>query len=147
MRTAAQLASTTLAFRGSVVQPEIFLSEDFFYNWKRQCTLTPISRAKVFPKLSKMGIPMTILDRLTSIQLTEVLCMVIVILYHCKVQDLGIPHYIPECYSRADLTAAMAMEKIRLISPAVHFNILRNMDFFTEDRLGICTSFYEIPVQ
>ena len=60
----------TLAFRGTRVQPDIFLSEDFFYNWKRQCTLTPISRAKVLPKLSKMGIPTTILDRLTSIHLT-----------------------------------------------------------------------------
>ena len=41
----------------------------------------------------------------------------------------------------------MAMEKIRYISPALHFNILRNMDFFKEDRLGICKSFYEVPVQ
>ena len=41
----------------------------------------------------------------------------------------------------------MAMEKLRLISPALHFNILRNMDFFTVDRLGVCVNFYEIPVQ
>ena len=110
-------------------------------------TLTPIGRAKVLPKLAKIGIPMTILDRLTSTQLTEVLCMFIIILYHTKVQEMGIPHYITSCYRRADLTAAMAMEKIRYIFPALHFNILRNMDFFKEDRLGICKSFYEVPVQ
>jgi hypothetical protein len=97
----------TLAFRGTGVQPEIFLREDFFFNWERQCTSTPISWAKVLPNLSEMGIPMTILDRLTSTQLTKVLSMVIVILYHCKVQELGIPHYIHMCYRRADLTAAM----------------------------------------
>ena len=34
----------------------------------------------------------------------------------------------------------MAMEKKRLISPAIHVNILQNMDFFIEDRFGICTS-------
>ena len=127
--------------RGTEVQPDALLDEDFFYNWKRQLTLTPIGRAKVLPKLAKMGIPMTILDRLTSTQLTEVLCMIIIII------QLGLPHYIPACYRRADLTAAMAMEKIRYITPALHFNILKNIDFFTEDRLGICRTFYEIPVQ
>ena len=60
---------------------------------------------------------------------------------------MGLPHYIPAFYRRADLPAAMVMEKIRYISPALHFNIIRNMDFFTEDRLGICRTFYEIPVQ
>ena len=30
--------------------------------------------------------------------------MMIIILYHSKVQELGIPHCILECYKRADLT-------------------------------------------
>ena len=44
------------------------------------------------------------------------------------------------------MTADMAMEKIILISPTVHFCILRNLEFFIEDRLGIDHSFYEIPM-
>ena len=52
-----------------------------------------------------------------------------------QVQDQDLPHYVPE--RNEALTAVMAMEKIRLISPAVHFCILRNLEFFMEDRLGI----------
>ena len=87
----------TLAYRGTEVQPDIFLDEDLFFNCKHQCTLTQLARAKVMPKLAKMGIPMTILVKLTSTQLTEVLYMVIVILYHSKAQEMDIPHYIPDC--------------------------------------------------
>ena len=56
---------------------------------------------KVMPKLAKMGIPMTILDKLSSTQLTEVLCLVLVILYHTRVQEMGLPHYVPDCYTGA----------------------------------------------
>jgi hypothetical protein len=99
------------------------------------------------PKLAQMGIPMTILDTLTSTQFTEVVCMGIVILYQSKAQEMGIPNYISDCYMSSDLTADMAMEKMRFISPALHFNILRNMYFFTEDRFGICTSFHQADLR
>ena len=60
-------------------------------------------------------------------------------LYDTDIQDQGLPHcqYVPESYRNVALTADTAMEKIRLISPAVHFCILRNLEFFMEDRLGI----------
>ena len=41
----------------------------------------------------------------------------------------------------------MAMEKIRLTSPAAHFSMMRNPDFFTVDRLWVNHIFYEIPLQ
>ena len=47
----------TLAYRGTEVQPDGFLDEDFFYNWKRQETLTPIGRTKVLPKLARWASP------------------------------------------------------------------------------------------
>ena len=48
------------------------------------------------PKLERMGIPITILVELSSSQLTEILYLVCIILYDTKVQDKGIPHYVPE---------------------------------------------------
>ena len=95
---------------------------------------------------------MTLLNELSSTQLTEVLCLVCVIPYDTRVQEIGVPDYVPGPYRRRrdrnrSLSADMAMEKIRLISPAVYFNILRNIDFFTVYRLGVNPIFYEIPVQ
>ena len=65
---------------------------------------------------------------------------------------MGVPDYVPGPYRKRrdrnrSVSADMAMEKIILTSPAVYFNILRNMDFFTVDRLGVNPIFYEIPVQ
>ena len=42
-------------------------------------------------KLERMRIQSTILVKLNSIQLTEILCLVCRILYNTKVQDKGIP--------------------------------------------------------
>ena len=53
--SSAGLSQATLESRGTEVQPDALPDEDFFYNWKRQVTLTPIGRAKVLPKLAKMG--------------------------------------------------------------------------------------------
>ena len=99
------------------------------------------------PKLERMAIPITILVKLTPTQLSEILCLVCRMLYNTKIQDKGIPHYVPESYRNLSLTADMAMEKIRLTSPAAHFCILRNLEFLSVDRLGIHHSFYEIPMQ
>ena len=41
----------------------------------------------------------------------------------------------------------MAIQKIRLTSPAADFSILGNPKFFTVDRLGVNHTFYEIPKQ
>ena len=60
--SSAGVYQATLEARGTEVQPDSLLDEDFFYNWKRQVTLTPIGRAKVLPKLHKMGVPMVILN-------------------------------------------------------------------------------------
>ena len=71
-------------FKGTEEQPAIYLDESLFYKWKRLGSLT-LPRGKVVPKLSKMGIPMTILNELSSTQLTEVLCLVCIILYDTNV--------------------------------------------------------------
>ena len=60
----------TLAFSGTEVQPDIYMDESLFYNWKRLGSRTPLPRGKVLPKLAKMGIPMTLLNELSSTQLT-----------------------------------------------------------------------------
>ena len=44
----------TLAFRGTEEQPDLYLHETMFYNWKRLGSLTPLPRGKVLPKLAKM---------------------------------------------------------------------------------------------
>ena len=67
------------------------------------------------PKLERMGIPITILVKLTFTQLTEILCLVCRILNNTKVQDKWIPHYVPDSYRNLSLTVDMAMEKIRLL--------------------------------
>ena len=108
-------------------------------------SLTPLPRGKVMPKLERMGIPMTILQELSSTQLTEILCLVC--MYDTKVHDKGIPDYVHEPYRNRSLTSDMAMEKTRLTSPAAYFCILRNPEFFSVDRLGIHHTFYEIPMQ
>ena len=99
------------------------------------------------PKPERMGIPMTILTEMSSTQLTEILCLVCIILYDTKVQDKGIPQYVPGPYRNRALTSDMAMEKIRLTSPAAYFSILRNPEFFTVVSLGVNHTFYEIPLQ
>ena len=48
---------------------------------------------------------MTILQELSSTQLTEILCLVCIILYDTKVQDKGIPHYVPEPYTNRSQTS------------------------------------------
>ena len=121
------------------MQPANYLDKSLFYNWKRLGSLTPLPRGQVLPKLSKMGIQdgyprwaskmgisMTILNKISSTQLTEVMCLVCVILYDTKVQKTGMPDYVPDPYRNRAMSSDMAMEKIRLISSAVYFNILRN---------------------
>jgi hypothetical protein len=130
----------TLSIRGTEIQPAFYMDESLFYNWRRLGSRTPLPRGKVLPKLAKMGIPMTILNGLSSTQLSEVLCLICVILYDTRAQKMGVPDYVPGPYRKRrdrnrSVSADMAMEKIILISPAVYFNILRNMDLFTVDSL------------
>ena len=87
------------------------------------------------PKPERMGIPMTILTEMSSTQLTEILCLVCI---------KGIPQYVPGPYRNRALTSDMAMEKIRLTSPAAYFSNLTYPELFTVDRLGVCRTFYEI---
>ena len=136
--TATRPAPTRLPWPsgGTEEQPALYLDENMFYNWKCLGSLTPLPRGKVMPKLAKMGIPMTILTELSSTQLTEILCLVCIILYDTKAQGMGIPHYVPGPYRNRALTSDMALEKIRLTFPATHFSILRNPDFFSVDILA-----------
>jgi hypothetical protein len=120
-----------------------YLDVAFFYNFKKSGGLKPLARAKVMPKLLKQGIPMYILLELSAVQLSEMLYLIIRILYETKAQLLGIPQYIPGPYRNKDLSTVMCLEKIWYLSPAVHFFILRTPSFFAVDRLGIQQEFYE----
>ena len=103
--TDAGTYQASLACRGTEEQPALYLDESFFYNWKCLGSLTPLPRGKVMPKLERMGIPMTILQELSSTQLTKILCLVCIILYDTKVQDKEIPHYVPGPYRNRALTS------------------------------------------
>ena len=48
----------------------------------------------------------------SNMPLTEILCLVCIILYDTKVQNKGIPHYVPEPYRNRSLTSDIAMAKI-----------------------------------
>ena len=85
----------TLSIRGTEIQPAFYMDESLFYNWRRLGSRTPLPRGKVLPKLAKMGIPMTILNGLSSIQLSEVMCLICVILYDTRAQKKDVPDYIP----------------------------------------------------
>jgi hypothetical protein len=106
--------------------------------------LKPLGRAKVTPKLLKQGIPTYILLQLSSAQLSEMLYLIQRILYETKAQQQGVPHYLTGPYRNQDLTTVMCLEKIWYLSPAAHFVILRNPNFFSVDRLGVQSEFYEI---
>ena len=111
----AGIYQATLAIRRQQSQPAVYLDDSYFYNWKCVGSLTHLPRGNSRPKLERMGIPNTILVKLTSTMLTEIPCLVCRILYDTNIQDKGIPHYVPETYRNVSLTADMAMEKIRLI--------------------------------
>ena len=64
------------------------------------------------PKLERMGILITLFQQLTSPSLKEILCLFSRMLYD----------YVPQCYRNVPVTADMSMEKIRHISPAIHFS-------------------------
>ena len=64
------------------------------------------------PKLERMGILITLFQQLTSPSLKEILCLFSRMLYD----------YVPQCYRNVPVTADMSMEKIRYISPAIHFS-------------------------
>ena len=85
----------TLSIRGTEIQPAFYMDESLLYNWRRLGSRTPLPRGKVLPKLAKMGIPMTILNGLSSTQLSEVMCLICVILYDTRAQKKDVPYYIP----------------------------------------------------
>ena len=109
----------TLSIRGTEIQPAFYMDERLLYNWRRLGSRTPLPRGKVLPKLAKMGIPfpMTILNWLSSTQLSEVMCLICVILYDTRAQKKGVPDYIPGPYRKRrdwnkSVSTDMAMEKI-----------------------------------
>ena len=55
------------------MQPDMYLDEHSFYNWKCVGSLTPLARGKGMPKLETMGIPITMLVKLTLTMLTAIL--------------------------------------------------------------------------
>ena len=75
--------------------PAEYLDTTYFYNFKKSGGLKPLARAKVTPKLKKQGIPLTILNDLSSAQLTEMLYIMCRVLYDTGAQPLGMPHYLP----------------------------------------------------
>ena len=93
------------------------------------------------------GPPMTLLAHQSAAQRTEILCLFCRVLYDTKAQEKGMPHYVPQPYRNRELTSTMAIEKIRHISPAAHFVIMRDVDFFTVDCLGVRVDLYEIPAR
>ena len=89
--------------------------ESLFYKWKRLGSRTPLPRGKVLPKLAKMA--MTILNAFSSTQLSEVMCLICVILYDTGAQKMGVPDYFPGPYRKRrdknrSMSADMTMEKI-----------------------------------
>jgi hypothetical protein len=98
----------------------------------------------VVPKLLKQGIPSYILLQLSSAQLSEMLYFMQMILYETKTQEEGVLYYLPGPYRNKDLTSEMCLEKIWYLSPSAHFVIMRNPMFFSVDRLGVQSEFYEI---
>ena len=90
------------------MKPAIYLDENYFYNWKCAGSLIPLHRGKSMPNLERMGIPITILVELSFTQLTEILCLVCIILYDTKVHAKGIPHYVLEPFRNRYLTLDMA---------------------------------------
>ena len=60
-------------------------------------------------------------------------------------QPRGIPKWVPECYKNEMLTSDFIMEKIKAVTPQGHFGILRDRDFFKEDRMGVQKYFYDVP--
>jgi hypothetical protein len=75
--------------------PLEYLDVAYFYNFKKNGGLKPLARVKVVPKLMKQGIPMYILLELSAAQQSEMLYLIIRILYETKAQLLGVQHYIP----------------------------------------------------
>ena len=71
-----------------------------------------------------MVIPNILLVGLTSAGLIEILCLFTKMLYNWQIQR----QWIPQCYRNVVLTADFAMDKIRRISPSVHFCILEDPD-------------------
>jgi hypothetical protein len=69
---------------------------------------------------------MYILVELSVAQLSEMLYLIIRILFKTKAQLLGMPHYIPGPYRNKNLFTAMCLERIWYLSPAAYFVILRN---------------------
>ena len=78
--------------------PAEYLDTSYFYNFKKTGGLKPLARAKVTPKLRKQGIPLTILNDLSSAQLTEMLYIMCRVLYDTGAQPLGMTHYLPGSY-------------------------------------------------
>ena len=75
----------------------------------------------------------------------EMMCLFTRVLYNTGAQPLGIPTWVPECYWNAKLTSSLIMEKIQVANPQGYFTILRDLDFFRVDKLGILESFYVMP--
>ena len=98
------------------------------------------------PKLRKMGLKRTTVASLSMGQKMELMCLMARLLYDTKAQPLGIPSWVPKCYLNAGLTSKLIMEKIQATTPQGFFTILRDLDFFQVDKLGIKESFYVLPV-
>ena len=89
--TDAGVFQASLEVRGKEKHPDQFLNKTMFYNWKCVGSLTPLKRSKITPKLDRMGIPTTMLQKLTSTSLMEILWLVCRILYNCNIQGQSLP--------------------------------------------------------
>ena len=122
--------------------PEKLKNTDFFYPWRKQSTKSPLQRGRTIPKLEKQGIDVHILEDMSSNQLMEWLCIVASLLYNCGANSM-LPDWVPAEYLACPLP--LALEKLKSLSPAAFFCMLRHPNFLSQDRLGVAASFYSTP--
>ena len=117
--------------------PSKFRNWAYFTNWKASGGVKPLITERMVPKLGKMGLKKTTVSSLSVGQKMEMLWLLAWVLYNTVAQPLGIPSWVPECYKNKQLTNSLIMEKIQVVTPHGYFTILRDLDFFRTDKMGV----------
>ena len=122
--------------------PEALKDPKHSYNWRKQCTMSPLKRAKIIPKLRAQGIEEWVLEGMTVNDLMDFICLVASLLFNTGARE-QVPDWLPAAYSTCP--PATAMKKIEALSPAGYFSILRKPNFLSQDRMYADIKAYHTP--
>ena len=87
---------STLDIRGPEL-PEELRTPEYTYSWSKQSNCSPMQRARVIPKLVKMGLDVHVLMKMSTTKLMDYICLLCSLLYNAGVTE-QIPDWVPDQY-------------------------------------------------